>query len=68
MKVGRGAVGEKPAVWRPRERSPEHRAVIQFGFPCFMNMLKLLSWKKLPPTAQMGKADLTLISKKQIAF
>lgn len=29
--------------------------------PCFVNMLKLLSWKRLPPTAQMGKVDLTLI-------
>lgn len=42
-------------------RGAQSTVVIQFGVPCFMNMLKLLSWKRLPPTAQMGKADLTLI-------
>lgn len=41
LKVGRRSVGEKPCGLETGGRSPEHRAVIQFGFPCFMNMLKI---------------------------
>lgn len=42
LKVGRRSVGEKPSGLETEVGAgPEHCAVIQFGFLCFMNMLKI---------------------------